>query len=104
MLVLDQRDAYILLSEFTKRAAGGECDLGLIHHPQAEIDRALAFQMLIADLRPHEHAGPRFFVAPAELVEPAADFVAALLVDLGLLIDARAALAHRDDAGNLDGR
>src|SRR3954469_3764812 len=60
--------------------------------------------MLGLDFGPDEHAGPRFFVGPAEAIEAAADNVAALGVNLRLLIGRFGVLAHGDDAGDLNRR
>ena len=85
LFVFDQGDADEPFAVFAEGAAGGEGDFGFVHHAQAEVDGALAFEMLGLDLGPDEHAGAGFFVGPAETIEAAADDVAAVFVDLALL-------------------
>ncbi len=104
VFVFDQGDADVTFAVFPEGPAGGEGDFGFIHHAEAEIDGAFAGPEVGGiDFRPDEHGAEGLFVGPAEPVEAVADFIAAVLVDCGLLLGRLLTLAHGNDGGDLDG-
>src|SRR5436190_23543377 len=57
LVIFDQSDADEAFAVLAEGAAGGEGNLGLVHHPQAEVERPLVgLEMGGVDLRPDEHA------------------------------------------------
>src|SRR5687768_8739375 len=81
VLVLHQRDPHVILPMLPECPPRRQRHLRLIHHPQAELDRALPLQMFLLDLRPHEHAGLGLLVRPPQPVQPPAHHVPSHLVN-----------------------
>src|SRR5438477_6174087 len=101
LLVFHQREAHVALAVLAEADAGRHRHLGLLDEELGELQRAEAAERL-GNRRPHEHGGPRLGHAPAELVEPIDQHVAALAMHLDDLADALLVAFQRHDAGDLD--
>src|SRR5688572_18451515 len=65
LLIFDQGDADASFAVFAEGSAGGEGDLGLVEHAEAEVEGALALEVVGMDFGPDEHRGARAVVGPA---------------------------------------
>src|SRR2546425_8456962 len=101
LLVLDEREAdvaFAVLAEADTRRHG---HLRLLDEQLGELERAQTAEGF-GDRRPHEHCALRLRDAPAELVEPIHQHVAALAVNVDDLGNALLVRLQRHDAGDLD--
>src|SRR5262245_42804687 len=86
MLVLDEREAHVVIAVLAEADARRHGDLGVSQQELAELERAERL-VLVGNLGPHEHRRLRLRHVPAGAVEPLAQHVAAPAIGLADLVD-----------------
>ncbi len=103
VLVLDQREADVIVAELSEADARGDGDIRLLDEQLGEFQRAEMTE-LFRDLRPGEHGRGRRRHFEAGLAEALDHHVAAALVDIAHFRDVRTVAVQRMGRGHLDRR
>src|SRR5437016_1421715 len=85
VLVLDEREAHVVVAMLAEADTGRDRDLGLLQEELRELERAHGLEG-VGDLGPHEHRRLGLRHVPAEAIEAVAQDVAALAVGLTDLV------------------
>src|SRR5262245_10420408 len=101
MLVLDERDAHVIVAVVAEADAGGDGDLRALEQALGELDRAEA-GVGFRDLRPEVHRGLRHLDHPADVVQALDHHVPALLIVLSYFLHALLGSFQGHDRGHLD--
>lgn len=103
VLVLDQREAHMIVAIVAKANAGRDCHFGILKQLFGEFQRAHS-AIGLRDARPNEHGRARLLDRPAGSLQALAEHIAAALVLVANFSDAVLRGLERMNGRDLNGR